>query len=73
MRQQFMLCVHEFRHITLFKRAGRGHESGEIAKTPPGACAVRCPACPNSEMNLIADYAKRPFQCDAERYLKTFG
>ncbi|KZV65957.1 hypothetical protein PENSPDRAFT_563397, partial [Peniophora sp. CONT] len=61
-RQQFMTCIHEFRHIMLFKRAGRGHEPGSIAKTPAGACAVRCPACPNVEMNMEAGWEKNPLQ-----------
>lgn len=46
----------------MFKRAGRGHERGGIEKTPVGACAVRCPACPDTKMNLVPDWATRPFQ-----------
>ncbi|KZV60626.1 hypothetical protein PENSPDRAFT_549935, partial [Peniophora sp. CONT] len=61
-RQRFMLCARQWRHIFMFKRAGRGHEEGGIAATPPGACAVVCPACPNYELNLPTDWATRPFQ-----------
>ncbi|KZV59553.1 hypothetical protein PENSPDRAFT_554740, partial [Peniophora sp. CONT] len=62
-RQQVSNCVRQFRHITMFKRAGRGHEEGGIAGTPPGACAVRCPACPNFDTNVPLDWASRPFRC----------
>ncbi|VDB88002.1 unnamed protein product [Peniophora sp. CBMAI 1063] len=51
-RQQLSNCVRQFRHIMMFKRAGRGHEPGGIAGTPPGACAVRCPACPDLKLNM---------------------
>ncbi|VDC00369.1 unnamed protein product [Peniophora sp. CBMAI 1063] len=61
-RQRFMTCIRQFRHIFMFKRAGRGHEPGGIAGTPPGACAVVCPACPNADYNLPTDWATRPFQ-----------
>ncbi|VDB96150.1 unnamed protein product [Peniophora sp. CBMAI 1063] len=54
-RQQLSNCVRQFRHIMMFKRAGRGHEPGGIAGTPSGACAVRCPACPNFELNEDKD------------------
>lgn len=61
-RQRFMTCARQFRHIFMFKRAGRGHEEGGIKETPGGACAVVCPACPNYEYNLPQDWAQRPFQ-----------
>ncbi|VDC07778.1 unnamed protein product [Peniophora sp. CBMAI 1063] len=46
----------------MFKRAGRGHEEGGIAGTPPGAAAVLCPACPNFDLNVPADWALSPFR-----------
>lgn len=58
-----MTCIRQYRHILMFKRAGRGHEPGGIAETPAGACAVVCPACPNFDFNLPKDWATRPFQC----------
>ncbi|KZV61408.1 hypothetical protein PENSPDRAFT_693448 [Peniophora sp. CONT] len=61
-RQQVSNCVRQFRHILMFKRAGRGHEPGGIAGTPPGGAAVQCPACPNFDMNVPADWALSPFR-----------
>ncbi|KZV65011.1 hypothetical protein PENSPDRAFT_587550, partial [Peniophora sp. CONT] len=61
-RQQLSNCVRQFRHILMFKRAGRGHEPGGIIGTPPGAVAVQCPACPNFDMNVPADWALSPFR-----------
>ncbi|VDC04536.1 unnamed protein product [Peniophora sp. CBMAI 1063] len=46
----------------MFKRSGRGHEPGGIAATPLGACAVRCPACPDLDMNVPFGWATKPFQ-----------
>ncbi|KZV59848.1 hypothetical protein PENSPDRAFT_537814, partial [Peniophora sp. CONT] len=59
---RFMTCIRQFRHVFMFKRAGRGHEPGGIAGTPAGACAVVCPACPNYEYNLPKDWKTLPFQ-----------
>ncbi|VDC04364.1 unnamed protein product [Peniophora sp. CBMAI 1063] len=61
-RQQLSDCARQFRHILMFKRAGRGHEPGGIAGTPPGACAIRCPACPNLDLNVPKDWALSPFR-----------
>ncbi|VDB94346.1 unnamed protein product [Peniophora sp. CBMAI 1063] len=61
-RQQFMTSIHEYRHIMLFMRAGRGHEPGGIKGTPSGLCAVRCPACPDKDMNLEKGWASRAQQ-----------
>ncbi|VDC00600.1 unnamed protein product [Peniophora sp. CBMAI 1063] len=61
-RQQLTLCVRQFRHVFMFKRSGRGHEPGGIAATPPGACALRCPACPNFDLNVPLDWATSPFR-----------
>ncbi|VDC00223.1 unnamed protein product [Peniophora sp. CBMAI 1063] len=61
-REQLADCVRQFRHVMMFKRAGRGHEPGGIAGTPPGACAVPCIACPNLKLNMPENWASRPFQ-----------
>ncbi|VDC05642.1 unnamed protein product [Peniophora sp. CBMAI 1063] len=61
-RQQLTTCVREFRHILMYKRAGRGHEPGGIAATPLGACALRCPACPNFDLNVPLNWAASPFR-----------
>lgn len=47
----------------MFKRAGRGHQEGGIGLTQPGECAIRCPACPDFDMNVPLDWAQRPFRC----------
>ncbi|KAG2139069.1 hypothetical protein DEU56DRAFT_755762 [Suillus clintonianus] len=39
--------VKEWRHLTLLKRSGRGHDPGGVEATQHGACAVLCPACPH--------------------------
>ncbi|VDC03718.1 unnamed protein product [Peniophora sp. CBMAI 1063] len=51
-RQQLSICARQFRHIMMFKRAGRGHEPGGIDGTPSGGCAIVCPACPNFKFNV---------------------
>ncbi|VDC02624.1 unnamed protein product [Peniophora sp. CBMAI 1063] len=61
-RKQLTTCVRQFRHVLMFKRAGRGHEPGGIAATPLGACAIRCPACPNFDLNVPLDWALSPFR-----------
>lgn len=48
----FMVMVREWRHVTLAKRAGRGHDSTGIAGTNLGGLAVRCRACPHPGVNL---------------------
>ncbi|VDB87204.1 unnamed protein product [Peniophora sp. CBMAI 1063] len=60
--QQFMTAIHEYRHIMMFMRAGRGHEPKGIAGTGPGLCVVRCPACPDKNMNLEKGWSSRPQQ-----------
>ncbi|VDB98544.1 unnamed protein product [Peniophora sp. CBMAI 1063] len=46
----------------MFKRAGRGHEDGGIAGTPPGGAAIQCPACPNFDRNVPKNWASLPFR-----------
>ncbi|KAL1947382.1 hypothetical protein VTO73DRAFT_14343 [Trametes versicolor] len=48
----FMLMVREWRHVTMAKRAGRGHDSSGIGETRPGELAVTCRACPRPGVNL---------------------
>ncbi|TEB19287.1 hypothetical protein FA13DRAFT_1802430 [Coprinellus micaceus] len=49
---EFIKMVSQWRHLKMLKRAGRGHDRGGIEKTQEGACAIRCPACPQPGMNL---------------------
>ncbi|OJT01852.1 hypothetical protein TRAPUB_7684 [Trametes pubescens] len=52
----FMLMMREWRHITMAKRAGRGHTSSGIGETEPGGLAVLCRACPRPGINLPDDW-----------------
>ncbi|KAJ2927052.1 hypothetical protein H1R20_g10072, partial [Candolleomyces eurysporus] len=45
---EFMRMIHEWRHLRLLKRKGRG--------TQPGECVVLCPACPLPDINLPDDW-----------------
>ncbi|KAF9471567.1 hypothetical protein BDN70DRAFT_909334 [Pholiota conissans] len=46
--------IHEWRHLKLMKRAGRGHAYGGIEATKDGECAVLCPACPQPGKNMTS-------------------
>ncbi|KAJ2935743.1 hypothetical protein H1R20_g1351, partial [Candolleomyces eurysporus] len=50
--REFMRMVHEWRHLRLLKRTGRGHDPSGMKGTKPGECVVLCPACPLSGINL---------------------
>lgn len=44
--------LHEWRHVSMCKRAGRGHDRfGNIDDTAAGDLAVFCPACPHEGLN----------------------
>lgn len=52
--------VHEWRHLMMLKRAGRGHDETGVAGTQEGECAVLCPACPQPGKNMDFDWKTRP-------------
>ncbi|KAJ7041341.1 hypothetical protein C8F04DRAFT_1253041 [Mycena alexandri] len=52
---EFLLMTREWRHIQQLKRFGRVHLPGGCRGIPGGACALRCPACPQPGMNLVPD------------------
>lgn len=54
--EAFMHMVHEYRHLKMLKRAGRGHNPSGILATSQGECAVLCPACPQPGKNLPVDW-----------------
>ncbi|EMD32481.1 hypothetical protein CERSUDRAFT_58620 [Gelatoporia subvermispora B] len=56
----FMRIMREWRHLRMLKRAGRGHDSGGVANTAPGSCAVLCPACPYPGKNLPDGWENSP-------------
>jgi hypothetical protein len=49
-----------WRHLKLLKRSGQGHDPEDLSAMVPGACAVECPACPQPERNLPADWSSAP-------------
>ncbi|TDL13597.1 hypothetical protein BD410DRAFT_735152, partial [Rickenella mellea] len=55
-----MLCVLLWRHLNMLKRNGRGHDPLGIDNTPPGGCAVECPACPHPGRNLPDGWQDAP-------------
>jgi hypothetical protein len=56
--------VHEWRHLRLLKRTGRGHDPSGVQGTKPGECVVLCLACPLPGINLPDGW-----DCDDEQYV----
>lgn len=53
--------VHQWRHLKLLKRTGRGHDPVRHAlETRPGECALLCPACPHPGINLQPGWENAP-------------
>ncbi|KAG1904044.1 uncharacterized protein F5891DRAFT_1126943 [Suillus fuscotomentosus] len=48
----FMRMVRKWRHLTMLKRFGRGHDPSGVDGTSQGECVVLCPACPQPGKNL---------------------
>jgi len=44
--------IHEWRHLNMLRRAGRGHDPAGVDATAEGECAVVCPACPHPGINM---------------------
>ncbi|KZV60542.1 hypothetical protein PENSPDRAFT_593936, partial [Peniophora sp. CONT] len=50
--KEFFRMAHEYRHIEMAKRGGRGHDPrGGVEKTARGELAVLCPACAHKGIN----------------------
>ncbi|KAJ3550384.1 hypothetical protein NMY22_g526 [Coprinellus aureogranulatus] len=58
--------VHEWRHLKLLKRAGKGHDLGGVASTGEGECTLLCPACPHPGINMPDGWEREP---EATRYI----
>ncbi|KAI0037647.1 hypothetical protein FA95DRAFT_1506726, partial [Auriscalpium vulgare] len=56
----WMVMIREWRHITIMKRGGRGHDETGVAGTADGELAVQCPACPLPGINLPEDWEAAP-------------
>ncbi|KAF6755728.1 hypothetical protein DFP72DRAFT_990059 [Ephemerocybe angulata] len=53
--------VHEWRHLKLLKRMGRGHDPLRGASaTTQGECALLCPACPHPGINMPEGWENEP-------------
>lgn len=52
--------VHEWRHLKMLKRAGRGHDPNGVSATQEGECAVLCPACPQPGRNMMPGWENEP-------------
>jgi hypothetical protein len=61
--QEFLRMTHQWMHLQLVKRAGRGHNLCEdrINATQAGECALLCPACPQPGKNLPPGWENVPF------------
>jgi hypothetical protein len=55
-----MRMVREWQHLKMLKRAGRAHFLSGVAGTKPGELALICPACPQPNINLPADWKDQP-------------
>ncbi|KAF9455819.1 hypothetical protein BDZ94DRAFT_1315796 [Collybia nuda] len=64
----FMHMIREWRHLTLLKRSGRGHDPAGVEGTKEGECAVLCPACPQPGRNLPENWEDAP---DHKQWLYT--
>ncbi|KAG1720806.1 hypothetical protein EDB19DRAFT_1898410 [Suillus lakei] len=51
-RVSFMQMVHQWCHLKVLKRAGRGHDPSGMNATSTGECTILCPACPHPGKNL---------------------
>jgi hypothetical protein len=51
---------HEWRHLKMVKRGGRGHEPSGVLGTQSGDLALHCPACPQPGMNLEDGWEDAP-------------
>ncbi|KAK7451768.1 hypothetical protein VKT23_012447 [Stygiomarasmius scandens] len=56
--------MHQWRHLKLLKRAGRGHDSDtqRVANTKDGELAILCPSCPHLGINVPLDLSGVPEQ-----------
>ncbi|KAJ7728986.1 hypothetical protein B0H14DRAFT_2409803, partial [Mycena olivaceomarginata] len=59
----FLRMVHEFSHLMMLKRAGRGHAKSGVMGTKQGELALRCPCCPIPDVNLPVGWEHAPPEC----------
>nr|GAT46263.1 predicted protein [Mycena chlorophos] len=56
----FSRMARQWAFLTRLKRAGRAHKDDGVAKTPPGALAVWCWACPHPGRNMPTGWEDTP-------------
>ena len=56
----FIRMAHEWRHLKMTKRSGRGHDPTGVSQTKEGECAVLCPACPQPGKNMLPGWEDEP-------------
>ncbi|KAJ7122599.1 hypothetical protein C8R43DRAFT_899793, partial [Mycena crocata] len=56
---EFRRMTREWNNLDMLKKAGCGHDPDGVAGTPPGGCALLCPACPHPGKNIPADFQER--------------
>ena len=56
----FIQMAHEWRHLKMTKRSGRGHDPAGVSQTKEGECAVLCPACPQPGKNMLPGWEDEP-------------
>ncbi|KAG1887841.1 hypothetical protein F4604DRAFT_1504436, partial [Suillus subluteus] len=52
--------IREWRHLTMLKHSGRGHNPKGVDATGEGECAVLCPACPHPGKHLLDNWENAP-------------
>ncbi|KAG2099572.1 uncharacterized protein F5147DRAFT_747267 [Suillus discolor] len=55
-----MRMIREWRHLTMLKHFGRGHDPKGVEATGEGECAVLCPACTHLGKNLPDNWENAP-------------
>ena len=56
----FLRMVRQWRHISILKRMGWGHETHDVSATSQGKYTVTCPACPQPGENLPTNWKTTP-------------
>ncbi|KAJ7108379.1 hypothetical protein C8R43DRAFT_1091876 [Mycena crocata] len=57
---EFRRMTREWNNLDMLKKGGCGHDPAGIAGTPPGGCALLCPACPQPKRNLDDSWQNEP-------------
>ncbi|KAJ6564337.1 hypothetical protein B0H19DRAFT_942572, partial [Mycena capillaripes] len=58
--QVLLWMSHQWRHLLMLLRAGRGHDPLSMLGTAPGELALLCPVCPRLHVNLPEGWENAP-------------